>query len=942
MLLAAAVTLAVALITFFFKRIVAGGRRLVGWLWRRLRVERGRDAVYRRQLAKRLRELQILQMSEAKDLQVMFIPLKLGRWASPGLKPAAAAAAAPTPTLSLEEALRAQSHITILGYPGAGKTTISSHAAALAADRTLRLDGRPLLPLHLTLRHIRDTLEPGEDTSLRTRLIGSVEALGFAEAAGFVDRKLADGHCLIVLDGFDELADVDGSLQQRLALKVRELTATIHAENRIVLTSRPAGYEPAWFPGFTVLEVSEFEPAQARMFIERWFGPAGGTRVEALCAQLEANAGLRLIVRNPLMLAIVCFVHAADTEQLALPQSRVDLYERCIHALIEDWDRTRGIKRPAGHTPREVEQVLQYVAYDALLAGRIDFSRRQLLAMIRASLPKAGLRRYDDQGFLREVIEHTGLLREKARDTFGFVHLAFLEYLAAQVIVERVEDGLTAADLEAHVSDTRWAEPIALAVGVMRGRTELLRLLYELYARDPTDDLMLLIAACLRDADVLEHDGDLPDELLLVQDRILARVVDAAGAADADSARLHLQSIGHERVGRYVDRRLDAGRTLATRPELLEALATTTGAASVTRLHAAADDPQEAPETRARAVRRLGSLGAGAGTVALLTRLLDTSDDALRGETAAALARLRVSEAVPRLTELLDAGTLYARHEQDVRDFLASIEPPRLGAFVLRPELPAIERALRADGVVCLIGLAGIGKTTLAMQILERAPHPVKRRVSAAYPDELRLELARPGALIVVDDVDDASPAVAAFVADARAAEADVVVVGRMVPPIDDAATVTLGPLDDEASRALLASIDPQLPEGVVRAILETAAGIPLFISELARPAGPPRLTEITNHVIEQAGAVGLRWLTVLAHLDEPVDVASPPLADVFATETLADETETIERLQRHGLVVLDAGGVRFAHRLIRQAVLERTDRRTRLRIQAMIAELSG
>jgi len=474
------------LFVVYFQKVVSVIKAVFDWIWKSLRLERAIEVRYRTSLARELRSIQILQMTEAKNLETIFVPLKLGDWLPPDLRDVRHETI--KKTISFSEALEQFQRVTIVGDPGSGKTTITSQAAASVADRGLRIKHKTYFPIYVHLRHLKEFLESERynDKTLKDLLSEILDRFGFSESRRFLDRKIADGNCLIVLDGFDELADKEGSLQQRLAQKVDVFTSALPTGNRVILTSRAAGYEPAWFPGFRVLEMTNLSLPQTQHFIAGWFGKEQDSKAKALQRILESSDRLQLLVSNPLMLAIVCFVYQSKSpHDRFLPERRVDLYDRCIEALISKWDISRGIDREPAFSLAETEKVLRYIAYEALISEKIDFSRRELLALIRTHLPKIEERRqYEDEDFLQEVLQHTGIFKEKARDTMGFIHLTFQEYLAAQVIAEKVLHGTERKDLHTEMNEAirslanpRWTEPITLAAGILRGRTELVTLI---------------------------------------------------------------------------------------------------------------------------------------------------------------------------------------------------------------------------------------------------------------------------------------------------------------------------------------------------------------------------------------------------------------------------------------------------------------------------------
>ena len=82
-------TLFVTLFVVYFQRVVGLAQKVLVWAWNRVTVEQAVEARYRKSLARDLLTVQILQMSEPKDLQTFYIPLKLVNfvnWDSPELK----------------------------------------------------------------------------------------------------------------------------------------------------------------------------------------------------------------------------------------------------------------------------------------------------------------------------------------------------------------------------------------------------------------------------------------------------------------------------------------------------------------------------------------------------------------------------------------------------------------------------------------------------------------------------------------------------------------------------------------------------------------------------------------------------------------------------------------------------------------------------------------
>jgi formylglycine-generating enzyme required for sulfatase activity len=344
--------------------------------------------------------------------------------------------------MEVEEALARSSRIVILGNPGAGKTTLLKYLALRVAQGDPQLGrvvvrprrrGRtaPLpIPIFLTLNNLAR-----DGHSLKEGMLDELVRRGFSHARLFLERVLSQGRCLCLLDGLDEVAD--DAAHSRLIGEINDL-ATAYPGNHLLVTSRVAGYRYHLRGSFALLEVVEFDREQIRCFLESWFQDQPG-RAEGLLAALAASPRMRLLAANPLLLSIIALIYEQD---LRLPERRVELYDRCVWMLVEEWDRVRDVRGDRRFAPDTTHQWLAALALCFQQSNRIAMDRNRLLGYLEEILPQADRAR----SFLDEVVARTGLLRQLSRTSYGFAHLTIQEYLAARAIRQgvRVVDGAVA------------------------------------------------------------------------------------------------------------------------------------------------------------------------------------------------------------------------------------------------------------------------------------------------------------------------------------------------------------------------------------------------------------------------------------------------------------------------------------------------------------------
>ena len=159
---------------------------------------------------------------------------------------------AETLTVEVEEALTAYPRLVVLGDPGSGKTTLLRYLALIFARdlaeggelmrEKLGLGESGWLPVLLPLRQIGTFLRDRPDDGIN----GHALLLAFLRQAlanerialpdDFFDSWLTEGRTVLLLDGLDEVADVD--LRRRVARLVESLTQAY-----------PQGFSQSILPG---------------------------------------------------------------------------------------------------------------------------------------------------------------------------------------------------------------------------------------------------------------------------------------------------------------------------------------------------------------------------------------------------------------------------------------------------------------------------------------------------------------------------------------------------------------------------------------------------------------------------------------------------------------------------------------------------------------------
>jgi len=408
--------------------------------------------------------------------------------------------------------LKDHQRLFILGDPGTGKSTLINWLMlelSFSGDNVGKSALGQLVPFSLILRDMELELVDKWADLWQSWLKANPDfAAIISQDEATLKQILDSGQTIFLLDGLDEIthletrrrigkALLDGFhrhprcrfiiTSRILGFSQEELLQTYHwtkidisivSERNLPLATEHAKHLPVRY-------LAPFDLGQAHSFCHNWFsqylvGQEREERTKDLFARLGLNDGLSRLARIPVLLNIICFIHARRGR---LPDGRAELYRRIAETYLTVLDKARGLRfrdREIRFDYSDLHQWLGKVALE-MQNSRDDedsslvMPRDRVAAIFRDNMIDAGLSREEaakETDFILSFIaERSGLFipkgeNEQGKTLFAFSHLSFVEYFAASELRKQAEfwteGGKEWLDLKEKMILPAWAETIML------------------------------------------------------------------------------------------------------------------------------------------------------------------------------------------------------------------------------------------------------------------------------------------------------------------------------------------------------------------------------------------------------------------------------------------------------------------------------------------------
>ncbi len=399
---------------------------------------------------------------------------------------------------TIDNILMKHRRIKLLGPAGSGKTTELLNFAARLSRRAIEETESRQITVYVDMA---DWIEG----DLISHLEKIFKEYGFNFGRPTVESLLREYEVVLLFDGLDEIPPLE------LSEKVRQIksASTIYEGIEIIISCRTT--RCATGLDFCVAYLEPLQDADIVSYLSEF------SRGKFTLGRLYSwPSYFRELLRHPLTLRFIANIIA---EGATKPTSLAGVYEQYISFLFDRWETRKG----ANIDPIWKRKALVNVAVDMQKESRYSVSEEVIIGLLQKVLSGEHVT-FSSVDLLNELVS-SGIIRSE-RNRYTFWHASFREYLASQLLINKIRDGEAISEF---VSSSAWEPVTIFASGLFDNSSEMRRFLFEILDVD-----LYLYIRCLANAPPLSFAVTLSDdelshlilrEMLEVRNRIIEQWV---------------------------------------------------------------------------------------------------------------------------------------------------------------------------------------------------------------------------------------------------------------------------------------------------------------------------------------------------------------------------------------------------------------------------------
>ena len=356
-------------------------------------------------------------------------------------------------TYDVETLLLEAGNKVVLGGPGMGKSTLCKKLFCQA-------ESMRLAAMKVRLWDVAGYMRGGclFEEALRKSMTQSL-------AFDFDKEDLAGFFSVLILDGLDECGDY-----RRRVAKDIAAWGFGHPDQKIVVTSRPIGYDATELTDFAHYQILPIEDLQletsSRQLMEM-FQPDCEEQFQWFLKQIDNRELRQLACRSPLVLGFMV--------QLSLKGKEFGANKICLYeAIIEEWlqGSSRENEKPVSETELYygIEAIAYYMMHNVNDATGDAYTKKRIVAYVgdffAREMEYSSLKARRTAEQCLEFWLERGILDKgvhKEQECYLFLHLNVGEYLAARFLANFQQEEKKEWVCR-HYRDNIWQETLRMAI----------------------------------------------------------------------------------------------------------------------------------------------------------------------------------------------------------------------------------------------------------------------------------------------------------------------------------------------------------------------------------------------------------------------------------------------------------------------------------------------
>jgi hypothetical protein len=318
-----------------------------------------------------------------------------------------------------------EGNVIIQGTVGQGKSIFMRYLASSA----IRSEEVKCIPVFLEFRNF------STKRSLTIAVQKYLESIGVVYSEETFSYLAASGRLVILLDGFDELAEdcVVETIQEI------EYLQTKFPETKIIISSRPQN-EIQKVGGFSQVNLRPLNNNDYDPFLKR-LNIATVKRVELIDAIAGSPSNISGIIQTPLMLTLVVMVYQSER---IIPPTLAEFFESLFQVVFTKHDRLKAgfyRKHHSGLSERKLQRLFEAFCFMVIQMGYgRTLKDDQFNSAFEYAQDYADGCVCDVDNFRKDIVKVACLMLEEGLGLTTFLHKSILDYHAAAFIKNSSEE----------------------------------------------------------------------------------------------------------------------------------------------------------------------------------------------------------------------------------------------------------------------------------------------------------------------------------------------------------------------------------------------------------------------------------------------------------------------------------------------------------------------